>query len=285
MDLNFLPLGILLVSFFILFGLERFFPLRKPTFDVTRRFVINLMITGLTFLTVLIWIKPFVRMMMGLPFAQKIGLLQFISLPPWVVWVLGFLLLDLSFYYWHHLNHRISILWRFHNVHHCDPDLDTTTAFRFHFVEISFSAIFRVIQITLIGPPVLLLFVYEILFNANTIFHHSNCRLPIKLERILNLVLVTPRMHGIHHSQNKEEANSNYAVIFSFWDRLHQTLRLNVPQKSVFIGVPGYSRYEDQRFLFLLLMPFRKQRPYWSAGKERESDGEKEVFVRGLLAE
>lgn len=103
-------------------------------------------------------------------------------------------------------------------------------------------------------------------------FHHSNVRLPITVERCLNKVIVTPRMHGIHHSIVKDETNSNYSVIFRWWDLVHGTLRLNVKQSDVVIGVPAYFDPEDNKFLNLLILPFRKQREYWRLpnGKQPE---------------
>ena len=122
---------------------------------------------------------------------QPFGLLHLITVPPPVQFALGVLLLDLSFYYWHVANHRIPFLWRFHNVHHIDPDLDVTTAFRFHFGEVAMSVVFRVLQVALIGVPAVLFAAYEVIFQANTAFHHSNVRLPIGLERSLNKLFVT----------------------------------------------------------------------------------------------
>jgi sterol desaturase/sphingolipid hydroxylase (fatty acid hydroxylase superfamily) len=176
--------------------------------------------------------------------------------------------MDLTFYWWHIANHRIGFLWRFHNVHHIDPDLDVSTGFRFHFGEVGMSAVFRVAQVLLIGTSMPAFAVYELVFQGNTLFHHSNLRLPIRLERLLNKVLVTPRMHGIHHSQVQRENNSNYGVVFPWWDRVHRTLGLNIPQAEIAIGIPGYSQPDDNRLRNALLMPFRKQRDYW-----RRSDG------------
>ena len=161
------------------------------------------------------------------------------------------------------LNHRVPVLWRFHNVHHIDPDLDVSTGFRFHLGEVAMSAVFRVVQVALIGISAPAFATYELAFQANTLFHHSNLRLPIRFERLLNKLLVTPRMHGIHHSQVQGETNSNYSVVFPWWDRLHRTLGLNIPQSKIVIGVPGYSTREDGKLVNGLLMPFRKQRDYW----------------------
>jgi len=155
------------------------------------------------------------------------------------------------------------MLWRFHNVHHIDPDLDVSTSFRFHFVEIAYSSVFRVFQVLLIGADPLTYAVYETVFAAETMLHHSNVRLPLELERWLNKVIVTPRMHGVHHSAVGPETNSNYGVIFPWWDRLNRTLVLNVPQSSIRIGVPGYLEVQDNRFWNLLIMPFVRQKRYW----------------------
>jgi sterol desaturase/sphingolipid hydroxylase (fatty acid hydroxylase superfamily) len=87
--------------------------------------------------------------------------------------------------------------------------------------------------------------------------------MPVSIERALNAVFVTPRMHGIHHSNIREENRANFGVVFPWWDRLHRTLRLNVPQAQVTIGIPGYSRPEDNALLHSLLMPFRAQLDYW----------------------
>ncbi|MDQ3200474.1 MAG: sterol desaturase family protein [Verrucomicrobiota bacterium] len=121
--------------------------------------------------------------------------------------------MDLSFYRWHWLNHRSGFLWRFHNVHHSDADLDVSTGFRFHFGEVAISAVFRVVQVALIGISAPAFAAYELVFQVNTLFQHSNVRLPIRLERMLSKVFVTSRMHGIHHSQVQRETNSNYSVL------------------------------------------------------------------------
>jgi hypothetical protein len=119
------------------------------------------------------------------------------------------------------------------------------------------------LQVLLAGITPFTYLAYELVFNLATMFHHSNVALPIHWERRLNKALVTPRMHGIHHSAVGKETNSNYSVIFSWWDRLNRSLRLNVPQKDVVIGVPGYLLPGDNHIGPLLLQPFQKQRAYW----------------------
>lgn len=254
---------VLAALFIMLFSIECIVPLRRPTRRLLGRAVVNLAMTALAIGTAAIAVQPAASATLQLSTQHHVGLLHTLTLPPVVHSCLAFLLLDLSFYYWHLANHRLPLLWRFHNTHHIDPDLDVTTAFRFHFGEVALSTVFRVAQITAIGVSPATFLLYELVFQANTLFHHSNVRLPLGLERWLNKILVTPRMHGIHHSQVYAEANSNYSVVFSWWDRLHRTLHLNVPQSRIVIGIAGYSGAQDNALHRVLALPFTRQRPYW----------------------
>jgi sterol desaturase/sphingolipid hydroxylase (fatty acid hydroxylase superfamily) len=257
-------LPVIVVGIFAaLFAVEKLFPLRENRAGWLARLVINLAISGLAFLTAMIAVKPAALQVLDWASQKPFGLLQLTPLPEWARFILGFLLLDLSFYYWHVLNHKLPALWRFHNVHHIDPDLDVSTGFRFHFGEVLLSTLFRVAQVSLIGMSFATFGVYELVFQANTLVHHSNWRLPIRLERLLNKILVTPRMHGIHHSQVRGETNSNFGVVCCWWDKLHRTLGLNIPQSKIQIGIAGYSAPGDNRLWPTLTMPFRKQRDYW----------------------
>jgi sterol desaturase/sphingolipid hydroxylase (fatty acid hydroxylase superfamily) len=248
----------------LLFALERFLPLRRSRVALLRRLFVNAAISALAFTAALGTVGPTVSTAMEWTSQARLGLLRLDALPPAAGLVATFLLMDLLFYYWHLLNHAVPLLWRFHNVHHIDPDLDVTTAFRFHFGEIALSAGFRVVQIVVVGPSAWTYATYELAFQANTLFHHSNVRLPIRVERTLNRLLVTPRMHGIHHSQVRRENRSNYGVVFPWWDRLHRTLVLNVPQSRLAIGIAGYARVEDNGLWHALSLPFRRQRDYWT---------------------
>jgi sterol desaturase/sphingolipid hydroxylase (fatty acid hydroxylase superfamily) len=263
-----LTLAVTVTVFVALSVLEHFIPLRRRCSSVLPRVILNLIISAAAFAVAAILVRPAAMATLSWATQKPFGLVHLVALPPALGFIASFLLMDLTFYWWHLANHRIGFLWRFHNVHHIDPDLDVSTGFRFHFGEVTMSAAFRVAQVLLIGISMPAFAVYELVFQANTLFHHSNLRLPIRLERILNKVLVTPRMHGIHHSQVRRETNSNYGVVFPWWDRVHRTLGLNIPQAEIAIGIAGYSLPDDNQLRNALLMPFRKQRDYW-----RRSDG------------
>ena len=249
--------------FIALFLLERWVPLRRARAATSRRLLVNLLISALALGTALVIVKPAVEGAMQTTETAPVGLLQWIELPPVLAFIAALLLLDLTFYWWHFANHRVPLLWRFHIVHHVDPDLDVSTAFRFHLGEMALSAGFRVVQILLIGASPLTVVIYELVFQAATLFHHSNVRLPIRFERALIHLIVTPRMHGIHHSMVQRENTSNFSVVFPFWDRLFRTLMLNVPQQQIVVGIPAYEEGPNNRLAVLLALPFRRQPDPW----------------------
>ena len=108
----------------------------------------------------------------------------------------------------------------------------------------------------------MMLLIFFITFEAATLFHHSNWRLPINVERMVNMVLVTPRMHGIHHSIVQRETNSNWGTIFCWWDKLHCTLRRDISQEEITIGVAAYRDEHELTLGKLLALPFGKQREW-----------------------
>jgi len=249
--------------FGLLLAAEQVVPLRRRKSPLVRRLAVNLVMAACVFAVGSLAVRSVGLLGAGWIESSGFGLCSLLPLPSWLGIVVGFGLMDLTFYYWHRANHVIPLLWRFHNVHHVDPDLDVSTSFRFHFVEIGYSTLFRIVQVVVLGVTPLTYVIYETVFAIGTMFHHANVRLPYGLERWLNKVFVTPRMHGVHHSAVRAETDSNYSVVFSWWDRLHRSLVLNVRQADIRIGVPAYQRREDNKLRLLITMPFVRQRAYW----------------------
>ena len=254
---------VVIAVFLALLLVETRFSLRQRKRSKMERYLINFGVSALALATGAYIVAPVALSLASWTSENSFGLLRVVSLPVAAEFVIGFLLMDLTFYYWHRANHSVALFWRFHNVHHVDPDLDVSTSFRFHFGEVLYSVGFRAIQVYLLGISVFTFLVYELVFQCATMFHHSNVRLPITVERWLNQIVVTPRMHGIHHSIVEEETNSNFSVVFRWWDLIHGTLKLNVNQSDIVIGVPAYLGRKDNKFLNLFILPFRKQREYW----------------------
>lgn len=194
---------------------------------------------------------------------RRQGLLQRIRLPRALRVIGGVLLLDYTLWVWHWLNHRTSPLWRFHRVHHIDLDLDAWTALRFHFGEMTMAGVVRMLQIRLIGADPLAVTIWQTLLLPSIFFHHSKLALPMAVERALSRLIVTPRMHAIHHSTVHAETDSNWSSLFTIWDFLHRTYRLDVPQESITIGVPAYQRPEEVTFPKMLKLPLRPADHDW----------------------
>lgn len=257
--------------FLALLLLQWRFPLRRQDFSVLHRLVRNFVLSIPGFAIVRLAMLPIPVAVAVWAKEERVGLLNWLSLPFWIAIIATFLLMDYAYWWWHWANHMIPLFWRFHNVHHTDLDLDVSTAARFHFGEMIFSIAFLSFAVVVFGIAPVMLVIFFIAFEGATLFHHSNWRLPIKLERLLNLIVVTPRMHGIHHSIVQGETNSNWGTIFCWWDKLHRTLRRDVPQDQITIGVAAYRDEKELTLGQLLILPFREQRPWRLPGGEEPS--------------
>ena len=271
-------------TFLPLVAFESLRPLRPEKESKLRRLARNLTIAAVAFGVIALLQTPLLRPLWTWMAERRVGLLNLVEWPRAVEVVLAVLLLDYTLWHWHWLNHRVPFLWRFHLVHHADGDLDASTALRFHFGEMALSAPYRALQVIVIGADAWSLGLWQALLLPSILFHHSNVRLPIGLERWLVRLIVTPRMHGIHHSTYENETNSNWSSLLSVWDYLHRTALLNVPQRAVQIGVPAYARAEQRTLGRMLALPFRRRGDDWVT-----DEGDRRVRAhpaddRGILA-
>jgi sterol desaturase/sphingolipid hydroxylase (fatty acid hydroxylase superfamily) len=248
--------------FALLLFLQWKYPLRLQHFSVLRRLVRNYVFSLPAFVLLRLTLIPIPLAISIWANRAHFGLLQWIPLPGIAVAITSFLLMDWAYYWWHYAMHRVPLFWRFHNVHHTDLDLDVTTAARFHFGEILFSVPFRILLVLLFAIPPLVYLVFEIVFESASLFHHSNWRLSLGLERFLNHIIVTPRMHGIHHSIVERETDSNWGTIFCWWDKIHRSLRRDIRQDEITIGVAAFRDEGELTVGKLLALPFREQRSW-----------------------
>lgn len=161
--------------------------------------------------------------------AQGWGLMNAWGLPLWLAVIITILIFDFAIWAQHLITHKIPLLWRFHRVHHADRDIDVSTAIRFHPVEIAASMLLKIGLVYLLGAPALGIIAFEIILNGTAMFNHANIRLPLWLDRAVRLVLVTPDMHRVHHSDRRDEHDSNYGFALSIWDRMFGTY---IPQPA-----------------------------------------------------
>ena len=251
---------IIFVIFLACIIFERFFPLRKPREGWTR-IPANIFLSGISVPFTKLLSLPLILFTANTVESNKWGVLNILKvnessnhLP---ALILGFFILDYIHYWWHVINHKVTMLWRFHQVHHTDRDMDASTALRFHFGELLISALLRCFVILLTGIQVETIILFDLTVTSITIFHHSNLKLPKGIEKYLSLILVTPLYHQNHHSYILEETNSNYATIFSFWDRANRTYTKQNFPVNITIGHPGFNS-DELPFFKLIKMPFQE---------------------------
>lgn len=230
--------GLVAATFVVLLGLETRRPLRRATASRRERIVRNLAMAAESALAVRLTERPVTRRLTALVERRRWGIAKRLALPRALEVPLAIVLLDYTLFVWHVLTHKVPALWRLHAIHHADPDLDASTALRFAAAEMIVSVPWRAAQVVTIGPSPLALSAWQTLTLVAILFHHSNVRLPLAVERRLCRVVVTPRLHGIHHSDVREETDSNWGTILALPDRLHGTLRLEPPQDAIRIGLP-----------------------------------------------
>ncbi len=153
------------------------------------------------------------------------GLLNNVSLPAGLEIIAAVVALDFAIYLQHVMFHAVPALWRLHRVHHADLDFDVTTGARFHPIEIVLSMLIKFAVIAALGPAPLAVLIFEVLLNATAMFNHSNVRMPVRLDRVLRWLVVTPDMHRVHHSIEDHETNSNFGFNLPLWDRLFGTYK------------------------------------------------------------
>lgn len=191
--------------------------------------------------------------------ARGIGLLHAIPLPNWIAVIVAVMVLDLTIYLQHVVFHLVPPLWRLHRMHHTDLELDVTSGVRFHPLEILISMLIKLAIVVVIGAPALAVLLFEVLLNATSMFNHANLAIPVRLDRVLRWIIVTPDMHRVHHSVEVAETNSNFGFNLPWWDRLFRTYRGQpaAGHDGMTIGIDAFREPEELRLDRMLAQPLR----------------------------
>ncbi len=261
LDDNQMRLAIFLGTFCVMALLEWVLPKRDTALPKGRRWLTNWGIV--VFDSVLVrLVMPILPIGVALYSSEQgWGLLNWIALPGWLSVLIAFVVLDFAIWLQHLISHVVPIFWRLHQVHHADRDIDVSTALRFHPIEILLSLVWKFGWVLLLGAPALAVFLFEAVLNAAALFNHANVKLPVGLDRLLRLLVVTPDMHRVHHSVVPQETNSNYGFNLSIWDRIFGTY-IAQPQAGHDDMVIGLNRYQSDKpgqFVWSILLPFRNR--------------------------
>jgi sterol desaturase/sphingolipid hydroxylase (fatty acid hydroxylase superfamily) len=248
-------------------------PRRSRTLPRTRRWPANL---GIVALNTVIVRMLFPTAAVGMALSAEThgwGLLNQEGAPVWAAIAAGVVLLDLAIYLQHVMFHAVPALWRLHRMHHADLDIDVTTGARFHPVEIVLSMLIKFAAIAALGVPPAAVVLFEVLLNATSMFNHANVRIPQAIEPALRWLAVTPDMHRVHHSIERDETNSNFGFNLSVWDRLFGTYRAQprAGHESMTIGISDFRGAAQCNTLTgMLAIPFQggnelSRRPFGTA--------------------
>lgn len=252
-----LRLSIFMGLVFMLATAERAMPLRHDT-ESGRRQAVNWTIAAIN--TVLLrfgfpWLAVQFAVRMQ---ADGIGLLPRLAFPDLATGLLAIALLDLGIYLQHRLMHRVAWLWRLHRMHHSDTAFDLSLGLRFHPLEIVLSMLVKFALIAALGAPPIPVLLFEIALSTGSLWTHLDLALSPPLERVLRRFVITPSLHRVHHSIERDETDSNFGFTVSLWDRMFGSFRAAArgDEASMAIGLPEFRRGEEQGLWALLRQPF-----------------------------
>lgn len=255
---NSMRLGVALGIFLLMISWEAISP-RRVSVTRRQRWPVNLGLAIFNMVLMRVTVGGLAYLSAVAAAEHSFGLLNLVVLPDWLAIVITLLVLDVAIYAQHVVTHKWPLLWRLHQVHHSDLEFDATTAVRFHPLEILLSMFYKVGCVYLLGAEPMAVVAFEIILNGAATFNHSNVHLPLRLDRALRVLIITPDMHRIHHSTLRHEIDSNYGFSISVWDRLFRTYTAapEQPQTRMKIGLPSLRKIHELGFLKLLALPFR----------------------------
>ncbi|MCI0733786.1 MAG: sterol desaturase family protein [Methylococcaceae bacterium] len=260
--------GFFLSVLVLMLGWEKIRPFRRFRQQRSERFFINLGMMTLNFVVVRLLAGGGALVAAKYAARHDLGLFHQLDLPSGFEIAAGLLVLDFAIYVQHRLLHAVPLFWRFHKVHHCDPGFDSTTAVRFHAVEILFSMYYKMVLVLALGVSPATVVVFEIILNACSLFNHGNVRMPDPWEKSIRKLLITPDMHRIHHSAIPEETNSNYGFSVPWWDWMCKSYRKDPASghASMRIGIVDRNVPDRPGLLDLLTLPFSSAKDFSASG-------------------
>lgn len=236
MNLNHIAFIAPLFGVLIFFLFERFV-ITKPTAVKNRMKsilsieVINIIFNYVISLFILIPLVFLIAPLQVFSFANM-------NVPIAISFILSFLFLDFANYIFHVLSHKVPLLWKFHRLHHSDQHVDSLTTFLHHPLEVLSSFLFLIPVAVITDVPVVVLITYSIVMGLHSPFTHLRRLIPNNVDKYLQYIVVTPNFHIIHHSIDLKEGNSNFGIVFIFWDLLFKTItRKKYSLQNIELGI------------------------------------------------
>jgi sterol desaturase/sphingolipid hydroxylase (fatty acid hydroxylase superfamily) len=184
------------------------------------------------------------------------------AFPRWGAIAVIFVAMDGLNWFAHLANHRVRMLWRFHELHHSQEDMSVLTVFRTHpLIHVSYlvALIPGIVLVANGALPITLLVIY----GGVVAFAHSNTNLSFGP---LGRIFVSPNYHRIHHQlDGPQDVNVGFAL--TIWDQLfHRAVFPTKETIRIDTGLPGRPLAVEQAserprhlsvFAAQLVAPFR----------------------------
>lgn len=195
--------------------------------------------------------------------SSSFGLLQVMKLPLWAEMIIGVMLLDFfAAWFAHWTEHRVPWLWRFHLIHHSDTNVDVTTGLRHHPGETLVRITFTIVGTFLLGAHMGIVMLYQSLSVLFAHLSHANIKMPVKVDRALSWIFITPLMHKVHHHYKLPLTDTNFGNIFAIWDRIFGTFAEVDETRKLTYGIDTHmDPNENDDMKSLLMIPFKEKRP------------------------
>jgi sterol desaturase/sphingolipid hydroxylase (fatty acid hydroxylase superfamily) len=252
---------------FLISGLAFFFllefgiPLFKMEYNKTKHAFINITFTVIT-LIVNLFGAALILAAVKYNESNGTGLLNLATLPPWLYILLGLILMDLiGAWLIHWIQHKVKWLWKFHIIHHTDPNVDVTSGLRHHPGENIFRLLFTSLAVVVSGASFGLVMMYQTISAFFAHFSHANIQMPLAIDKAFSYIFVTPNFHKVHHHYIQPHTDSNYGNIFSIWDHLLRTTTSVNKMDEITYGIDTHmAPEENSNIKNLLMIPFQKYR-------------------------
>lgn len=135
--------------------------------------------------------------------------------------LLGVLIYDFVYYWYHRISHHSGLLWRFHRLHHSTVQLNLLALNRFHFIDIILELFILTTIFTILQIPIKVFFLMQAFMIPVTLLSHAN--FPVVLPKFLRWIAISPKTHRIHHASIPELHDKNFGGFSLFWDIIFRT--------------------------------------------------------------
>ena len=259
--MNLPPWALTLLVISALAPLEYFFPRVTGRPSIKGRLVAVLAISAASVVTLSLLNGELQQLLVPVFLQIKLFSLSKLEMPSLLLFVVGFLLIDLIQYTMHLVSHKVTLLWRMHAIHHADEHVTAASSLLHHPLEIMVAYGIILCLYVILGIPILIIAIYGLVNAVHSVFCHANIALPTKLDTALRFLIVTPDMHRTHHSIRMDEGNSNFGQIFTIWDRMFGTYIAHptTGEAALVMGLPEGEKPRSFTFARLLLLPFARR--------------------------